>query len=110
MSDNTFITINPLGKEYYCFYESPFINQISPSNLTTIRGLDLTQQLGLIMNSSHAHYDEHGNMITIGLKIGPMGPEYVIQKTRPTEESLLYKSQQNVSSLAIEIEGSSLIG
>ena len=31
MSDNAMISIYPLGKKYYCFYESPFIRCIGES-------------------------------------------------------------------------------
>ena len=29
MSDNTMISIYPLGSNYFCFYESPFLQQVS---------------------------------------------------------------------------------
>ncbi len=28
MSDNTMISVYPLGKNYFCFYESPFLQQV----------------------------------------------------------------------------------
>ena len=28
MSDNTMISVYPLGQNYFCFYESPFLQQV----------------------------------------------------------------------------------
>ena len=80
MSDNAMISIYPLGKKYFCFYESPFIQHVDPITLETIDRLDLNKKLGIFSHASHPHYDHHGNMFTMGLKVGIGGPEYVINQ------------------------------
>ena len=80
MSDNAMISIYPLGKKYFCFYESPFITGIDPITLNTMDRVDLNRKLGLFCHGSHPHYDPQGDMFTVGVKIGLFGPEYVIHK------------------------------
>ena len=80
MTDNTFISINPLGDDYFCFYESPFLNQFDPDTLATLRKVDLNRSLGLITHAAHPHYDEFGNMISVGCKLGLRGPEFTVNK------------------------------
>ena len=43
MSDNTFITIYPVGGRLLCFYESPFVHQIDPGSLETVGKIDLNK-------------------------------------------------------------------
>ena len=85
MSDNTFISVYPLGEDYYCYYESPFITKLDPETLDTQRTINLNERLGVLSNGSHPHYDAHGNMISIGMKVGMRGPEYIITKI-PVEQ------------------------
>ena len=85
MSDNTFISVYPLGEDYYCFYESPFITKVDPETLDTQRTINLNERLGVLSNGSHPHYDDYGNMISIGMKVGFRGPEYIITKI-PVED------------------------
>ncbi len=80
MSDNTFITVYPLGSEYFCFYESPFVHRLDPFTLATTARIDLNRRLGLLANSAHPHFDEWGNMFSVGLKVGLTGPEYTVNK------------------------------
>ena len=70
MSDNTMISIYPLGAKYFCFYESPFIQRVDPISLATIDRIDLNKKLGLFSHASHPHYDREGNMFTIGITVG----------------------------------------
>ena len=53
MSDNAMISIYPLGKKYYCFYESPFVRCIDPISLSTLDPVDLNKKLGVFQCSSH---------------------------------------------------------
>ena len=80
MSDNAMISIYPLGKNYFCFYESPFLCRIDPYSLATCERVDLNKKLSVFSHGSHPHYDAQGNMYTIGVKIGFSGPEYVIHR------------------------------
>lgn len=80
MSDNAMISIYPLGNKYFCFYESPFLCQIDPRSLDTLDRVDLNKKLSIFSHGSHPHYDNEGNMFTIGMKIGLTGPEYIISK------------------------------
>lgn len=73
MSDNAMISINAIGEDYYCFYESPFLIQLEVDSLKTANNVDLNKAFGAISNGSHPHFDEHGNMITVGLKQGVLG-------------------------------------
>ena len=80
MSDNAMISIYPLGKNYFCFYESPFLRRVDPYTLATCDRIDLNKKLSVFSHGSHPHYDAQGNMYTIGVKIGFSGPEYVIHR------------------------------
>jgi carotenoid isomerooxygenase len=87
MSDNAMISIYPLGDKYYCFYESPFIQRIDPYSLSTMDRVDLNKKLGVYSHCSHPHYDQDGNMFTIGVKVGFSGPEYVVSKIPAATEA-----------------------
>lgn len=80
MSDNAMISIYPLGKNYFCFYESPFLCRLDPYTLATCERVDLNKKLSVFSHGSHPHYDAQGNMYTIAVKIGFSGPEYVIHR------------------------------
>jgi carotenoid isomerooxygenase len=99
MSDNTFISINPLGRAYFCFYESPFMQEICPKTLETLRTVDLNKSLGILTNASHPHYDDHGNMISIGIMVGSRGPEYIIRKTEVGRDSADFDKLQVLASV-----------
>ena len=81
MSDNSMISVYPLGEKYYAFYESPFLTCLDPDTLETVGKIDLSKKLGILHHGSHPHYDKDGNMISIGMKVGLKGPEYLIIKT-----------------------------
>ena len=87
MSDNAMISIYPLGKKYFCFYESPFITRIDPGSLNTLDRVDLNKKLSIFSHGSHPHYDLKGNMFTVAIKIGFLGPEYVIHQFSPDSEA-----------------------
>ena len=69
MSDNAMISIYPLGPNYFCFYESPFLQHVDPISLDTIDRVDLNKKLGIFSHASHPHYDPEGNMYTIAVKV-----------------------------------------
>ena len=35
---------------------------------------------GFLSNASHSHFDAHGNMFSLAMRVGVRGPEYVVQK------------------------------
>ena len=92
MSDNTFISVYPLGEDYYCFYESPFITKVDPETLDTQKIINLNDKLGVLTNGSHPHYDDHGNMISIGMKLGMKGPEYIVSKVPVADKKTIQSS------------------
>ena len=57
-----------------------FFFQIDPVTLNTLQRVDLNKTLGVFSHASHPHYDESGNMLTIGMRVGYKGPEYVVSK------------------------------
>ena len=86
MSDNTMITVYPFNGSLYTFYESPHLHRLD-ADLNTVGAENLTR-LNLLSHASHPHYDEQGNMITMGLGLGLFGPKYKITKfikTNPPE-------------------------
>lgn len=83
LSDNTMITVYPFNRSLYTFYESPFLHKLDPE-LNTVQCEDLTK-LNLLSHASHPHYDQEGNMITLGLSLGPLGPQYSLTKFLPGE-------------------------
>ena len=78
LSDNTMITVYPFNGSLYTFYESPYLHRLD-SDLSTVRCEDLTK-LNLLSHASHPHYDQEGNMITLGLSLGLLGPKYQLTK------------------------------
>ncbi len=48
--------------------------------MNTLQRIDLNKKLGVFSHASHPHYDEVGNMLTVGMRVGLRGPEYVINK------------------------------
>ena len=86
MSDNALISINAIGEDYYCCYESPFIIELDTESLKTKNNIDLNQAFGALSNGSHPHYDDDGNMITVGMKSGLTGPYYSITRVPVKDE------------------------
>lgn len=85
MSDNAFITVYPLGGQYFCYYESPFAHRVDPDTLRTLARVDLNRRLRLVHSACHVHWDGAGNMYSMGMRLGPRGPAYVINKTVPKQ-------------------------
>ena len=78
LSDNTMITVYPFNGSLYTFYESPYLHKLD-MELNTVRREDLTK-LNLLSHASHPHYDTEGNMITLGMSLGLLGPQYSLTK------------------------------
>ena len=96
MSDNTFITVYPLGERYYCYYESPFAHRVDPDTLRTVARADLTRTPGLVSNACHPHWDGRGNMYSLGMRVGTRGPEYVVNRFRPLQEKEEGEWERNI--------------
>ena len=91
MSDNTMITVYPFNDSLYTFYESPIVHRLDQS-LATVAREDLTS-LGLVTQACHPHFDKHGNMITVGLKLGLFGPKYSVTKFLRSDPDTALKSK-----------------
>lgn len=89
MSDNTFISVYPLGQEYYCYYESPFIQRVDPDTLFTLKTINLNKHWNVLTNASHPHFDDYGNLLSLGMKVGTTGPEYIITKTKVDDDNYM---------------------
>ena len=48
MSDNTMISVYPLGSNYFCFYESPFLQQVMSLIRTDQYRVNLDQVIKLV--------------------------------------------------------------
>ena len=92
MSDNALISIYPLGEKYYCFYESTYLQCVDVDTLKTVKKVDLRKSMGagVVVTAAHPHYDEDGNMLTLSIKVGLTGPEYVVTKVSPKREDQLF--------------------
>ena len=85
MSDNTMITVYPFNGALYTFYESPYLHRLD-RNLNTVRKESLTK-LRMLSHASHSHYDNDGDMITLGLRMGVTGPQYTVTQFRKQEDN-----------------------
>ena len=65
-------------RSLYTFYESPYLHRLD-GELNTVQCEDLTK-IQLLSQASHPQYDEEGNMITLGLGLGLLGPQYRLTK------------------------------
>ena len=84
MSDNTMITVYPFDGALYTYYESPFMHKIDPQSLTTLGKEDMGRR-GLVSQAAHPHWDQEGNMFTLGLRLSMTGPRYTITKFKKGE-------------------------
>ena len=80
MSDNALISINRVGNDFYCHYESPYLIQLDVDSLRTRNRIDLNKAFGAISHGSHPHFDDEGNMISLSLKPGLAGLYYSVDK------------------------------
>ena len=103
MSDNTMITVYPFDGSLYTFYESPYLHKLD-RELNTVGVEDLTK-LKMTSHASHPHYDDEGNMITLGLSLGILGPKYTVTKFLKSSKkpALTARSERQVSKSCSEI-------
>jgi len=80
MSDNALISINAVGSDFYCHYESPYIIELDVDTLKTRSRIDLNKAFGALSHGSHPHFDDEGNMISLSLKPGLKGLYYTVTK------------------------------
>jgi len=88
VSDNAMISVYPLGDELYAFAETPFIHSIDPITMDTTGRENLFNTLGLVSQSSHPHITDTEGAFSLGLAMGPMGPNYVVINYPPVPSSV----------------------
>ena len=81
MSDNALISVYPIGsRDVFCHYESPIIHMLDPMTLNTVERIDLNRKLGIFTYGAHPHYDDHGNALSLAMKVSKTGPKFAILK------------------------------
>ncbi|KAJ8679360.1 hypothetical protein QAD02_015147 [Eretmocerus hayati] len=83
MSDNSMISIYPIGDEYYTFTESPIIHRIDPKTLETLSKVDVANFVNIVSHTSHPHVMSDKSVYNLGLSITKKGPTYIIVKFSP---------------------------
>lgn len=95
-TDNAMISVYPFGPptsgpgglHLYCFFESPFIHRLDLATLATLERVDLCKAMGVLSHSSHPHFDPgSGDMLSLGMALGPLGPKYLINRIPATGAS-----------------------
>ncbi|XP_015179593.1 PREDICTED: carotenoid isomerooxygenase [Polistes dominula] len=77
-SDNTMISVYPLGDEYYTFTESPVIHRIDPETLETKNRVNVSDYVNIVNHTSHPHVMNDGTVYNVGLSITSRGPAYTV--------------------------------
>ncbi|XP_013142857.1 PREDICTED: carotenoid isomerooxygenase-like [Papilio polytes] len=78
LSDNTVVSVYPIGDEIYTFTESPIIHRIDPKTLDTLERKDLIKDLAIVNHSAHPHVLPNGDVINIGLSYTSWGMRHVV--------------------------------
>lgn len=77
VTDNTLVSVYPIGDEMFAFNESPFINKFDTITLNTLERKDLRDSINIITQPAHPHiYD--GKFYNCGLSITLEGSQYLI--------------------------------
>uniref|UniRef100_A0A1I8QDQ2 Carotenoid isomerooxygenase n=1 Tax=Stomoxys calcitrans TaxID=35570 RepID=A0A1I8QDQ2_STOCA len=77
-SDNSMISIYPIGDELYTFAETPFVHRINPRTLATEARICVSDYTGVIHHTSHPHVLSNGTVYNLGLGSTKSGPVYQI--------------------------------
>jgi carotenoid isomerooxygenase len=77
-SDNTLVTLYPIGDNFYALTETACVNQIDPKNLEIIERSYLNRHLGVVIVTAHPHVLSDGSAYNVGQTIGSNGGEYNI--------------------------------
>ncbi|KAI4490947.1 hypothetical protein M0802_010621 [Mischocyttarus mexicanus] len=83
-SDNTMISVYPLGDEYYTFTESPVIHRIDPETLETKDRVNVSDYVNIVNHTSHPHVMNDGTVYNVGLSITSRGPAYTVVSFSPS--------------------------
>lgn len=75
-SDNTMISVYPMGDEYFAFTEYPIIHSIDAETLATRRKLNVMDYTGILSHTSHPHVLADGTAYNLGMTVGTTGPQY----------------------------------
>lgn len=89
MSDNSLISVYPLGDEFYTFAETPVIHRINPETLETMGKVYLSNYVGIVNHTSHPHIMEDGKVFNVGLSLTSKGPAYNIVEFLPNNSGEL---------------------
>ncbi|XP_047353486.1 carotenoid isomerooxygenase isoform X1 [Vespa velutina] len=84
ISDNTMISVYPLGDEYYTFTESPIIHRIDPETLETKGRVNISNYVNIVSHTSHPHVMNDGTVYNVGLSITSRGPAYTVVSFSPS--------------------------
>lgn len=75
-SDNSMISVYPIGDEYYTFTEVPVIHRIDPETLETIGKVNISEYVTIVNHTSHPHIMKNGTVYNMGMSLTPRGPTY----------------------------------
>ncbi|KPJ14365.1 Beta,beta-carotene 9',10'-oxygenase [Papilio machaon] len=76
LSDNTVVSVYPMGDEIYTFTESPIIHRMDPKTLKTLERKDLTKDFAIVNHSAHPHILPNGDMFENAHIVGSMKPRW----------------------------------
>jgi len=86
-TDNTVVTIYPIGDRLFTATETQYINEIDHDSLDKINKVDLQKMVAVNTASAHPHIDEKGAFHNFGSKLSGCGkPTYNVIKIDPNQE------------------------
>ncbi|XP_013181454.1 PREDICTED: carotenoid isomerooxygenase-like [Papilio xuthus] len=91
LSDNTVVSVYPIGDEIYTFTESPIIHRIDPKTLKTLERKDLIKDFAIVNHSAHPHILPNGDVINIGLSYTSRGMRHVVIHFPFTEKGDMFE-------------------
>lgn len=96
-TDNTVVSVFPIGENFYAFTESPRIRHFDSETLETLELVDIKEQTGVITQTSHPVVVEDGSLFNLGLAVTSAGAEYILFGVPNTEDS--FKSLKILSKI-----------
>ncbi|KAG5674247.1 hypothetical protein PVAND_004227 [Polypedilum vanderplanki] len=77
-TDNTLVTIFPIGNDFYAFTETPKIRKFNTTTLETLNLVNLKEYTGIVYQPAHAIVTEDGSLYNIGTSISSAGAQYIL--------------------------------
>lgn len=77
-TDNTLVTLYPIGDNFYALTETACVNQIDPKSLDIIERTYMNRHLGVVIVTAHPHVLADGSAYNVGHSIGSSGGVYNI--------------------------------